>query len=178
MGLLEHWHCTLNDTMLTTVEQIHANCKKIKDRDGLDIVFIDYLQLMRTTEKTGNREQEVSTISRKVKLMAIELDLPVVLMSQLNRGVESRADKRPMLSDLRESGAIEQDADIVMFAYRDVVYNESATNDRGELLVRKHREGETGDFFFKHNEALTRFSDEDEQDYDIDMLSPGNDHPF
>ncbi len=178
LSLLEHWYCTLNDTMLTTIEQIHANCKKIKDRDGLDIVFIDYLQLIRTTEKTGNREQEVSTISRKAKLMAIELDLPVVLMSQLNRGVEMRADKRPVLSDLRESGAIEQDADIVMFAYRPAVYDETAPNDKGELLVRKHREGETGDIVFKHNEALTRFTDDDENDYDIDKLSPGNDKPF
>lgn len=177
IALLEHWNCTLNDSMLTTIEQIHANCKKIKDRDGLDIVFIDYLQLMRTTEKTGNREQEVSTISRKAKLMAIELNVPVVLMSQLNRSVELRGDKRPILSDLRESGSIEQDADIVMFAYRPVIYDEMAPKNEGELLIRKHREGETGDLKFKHNETLTRFTDDD-QDYDIDMMSPGNDKPF
>ncbi|GAG01786.1 unnamed protein product, partial [marine sediment metagenome] len=125
LNIIDHWDVTFNDTMLTSIEQIHANCKTIKDRKGLDIVFIDYLQLMRTTEKTGNREQEISTMSRKAKMMAVDLQIPVVLMSQLNRGVESRADKHPMLSDLRESGAIEQDADIVLFIYRDVVYNEA-----------------------------------------------------
>ncbi len=177
LHILENWHCTLNDTMLTTIEQIHANCKKIKDRDGLDIVFIDYLQLLRTMEKTGNREQEVSNISRKAKLMSIELGLPIVLMSQLNRGVEARADKRPMLSDLRESGAIEQDADIVIFVFREYVYNKDAQRDRGELIVSKHREGETGELIFKHNQSLTRFCDE-EDEYDIDKMSPENNKPF
>ena len=172
LSIIENWNVTFNDTMLTSIEQIHANCRTIKDRHGLDIVFIDYLQLMRTTEKTGNREQEISTMSRKAKMMAVDLQVPVILMSQLNRGVESRADKRPMLSDLRESGAIEQDADIVLFIYRDVVYNEmTPTPDVCELLIRKHREGETGDLEFKTNSSLTRFTDEDDIP-DIDMYSP------
>jgi len=172
LNIIDNWDVTFNDEMLTSIEQIHANCKAIKNRHGLDIVFIDYLQLMRTNEKTGNREQEISTMSRKAKMMAVDLQVPVILMSQLNRGVESRADKRPMLSDLRESGAIEQDADIVLFVYRDVVYNPETQNPGTcELLVRKHREGETGDFEFKTNESLTRFTDEDDIP-DVDLYSP------
>lgn len=170
--MVENWSVTFNDSMLTSIEQIHANCRTIKDRHGLDIVFIDYLQLMRTIEKTGSREQEISTISRKAKMMAVDLQVPVILMSQLNRGVESRADKRPLLSDLRESGAIEQDADIVLFVYRDVVYNDMTPHPEVcELIVGKHREGETGKFEFKSNESLTRFTDEDEIT-DIDLMSP------
>jgi len=175
LEVFDKWDVTFNDTMLTSIEQIHANCRTLKDRNGLDIVFIDYLQLMRTNEKTGSRENEISTMSRKAKMMAVDLQIPVILMSQLNRGVESRADKRPMLSDLRESGAIEQDADIVMFVYRDVVYNECTSNPEiCELIVGKHREGETGKLEFKTNESLTRFSDDDDQETDIDMMSPDN----
>ena len=172
LSIIEQWDITFNDEMLTSIEQIHATCKTIKDRRGLDIVFIDYLQLMRTNEKTGNREQEISTMSRKAKMMAVDLQVPVVLMSQLNRGVESRADKRPVLSDLRESGAIEQDADIVLFIYRDVVYNEmTPTPEMCELKVAKHREGETGTLMFRTNISLTRFTDEDDIP-DIDLMSP------
>jgi replicative DNA helicase len=177
LSVLNNWDVTFNDTMLTSIEQIHANCKTLKDRNGLDMVFIDYLQLMRTSEKTGNRENEISTMSRKAKMMAVDLQVPVILMSQLNRGVESRGDKRPMLSDLRESGAIEQDADIVMFIYRDVVYNDATPNPENcELIVSKHREGETGKLEFKSNESLTRFTDEDEI-RDIDLMSPES-RPF
>ena len=172
LDIIMNWDVTFNDTMLTSIEQIHANCKTIKDRHGLDIVFIDYLQLMRTTEKTGNREQEISTMSRKAKMMAVDLQVPVILMSQLNRGVESRSDKRPGLADLRESGAIEQDADIVLFIYRDVVYNAATPSPEiCEMIVGKHREGETGTFEFISNESLTRFTD-DKEVPDIDMYSP------
>ena len=172
LSIIEAWDVTLNDSMLTSIEQIHANCRVIKDRKGLDIVFIDYLQLMRTTEKTGSREQEISTISRKAKMMAVDLQVPVILMSQLNRGVESRKDKRPVLSDLRESGAIEQDADIVLFIYREVVYNDATPNpERCDLIVGKHREGETGRLEFISNESMTRFTDEEEIE-DIDLMSP------
>jgi len=146
--------------MIANIEQIHAMCKSIKDRKGLDIIFIDYLQLMKTAEKTGNRENEISTMSRKAKMMAVDLNVPVIMMSQLNRGLESRTDKRPMLSDLRESGAIEQDADIVMFIYRECVYEEHAPADKGEIIIAKHREGETGIVNFVNNESLTRFHDE------------------
>jgi len=172
LDIINKWDVTFNDTMLTSIEQIHANCRTIKDRHGLDIVFIDYLQLMRTNEKTGNREQEISTMSRKAKMMAVDLQVPVILMSQLNRGVESRSDKRPGLADLRESGAIEQDADIVLFIYRDVVYNAATPSPEiCEMIVGKHREGETGTFEFISNESLTRFTD-DKEVPDIDMYSP------
>lgn len=172
LDIISKWIVTFNDQMLTSIEQIHANCKSLKDRKGLDLVFIDYLQLMRTSEKTGSREQEISTMSRKAKMMAVDLQVPVILMSQLNRGVESRSDKRPMLSDLRESGAIEQDADIVLFIYRDVVYHPEVSNPEVcEMIVAKHREGETGSFEFISNESLTRFAD-DKDVPDIDMYSP------
>lgn len=179
LDIINAWEVTFNDSMITTIEQVHANCKIIKERKGLDIIFIDYLQLMKTTEKTGSREQEISTISRKAKLMSVELKVPVVLLSQLSRKCEERSDKRPMLSDLRDSGAIEQDADIVLFVYRDVLYDKNTDNpDIGELLVSKHREGETGQFEFKHNQALTRFNNISDQEIDIDLMSPEKDIPF
>lgn len=175
---IESMDVTFNEEMLADIEQVHALCNMIKEKKGLDVVFIDYLQLMKTKEKTGNREQEVSTISRKAKMMAVELNVPVILMSQLNREVEKRSDKRPMLSDLRESGSIEQDADIVIFIYRDSVYNEDAEKGIGELIISKHREGATGYTEFKHNESLTRFVDYDRNSnitdsimYDIDLYS-------
>lgn len=176
LDVINKWNITFNDSMLINIEQVHANCKAIKNRFGLDIVFIDYLQLMRTSEKTGNREQEISTISRNAKKMAVDLQVPVVLLSQLNRAVESRADKRPMLSDLRESGSIEQDADIVLFLYRDSVYNDTAKYDTGEVIVAKHREGEIGTFEFKHNSSLTKFWDVDNNIPDIDVYT--KDAPF
>lgn len=160
-SVFENYSVTFNDDMVSSVEQVHAICKSIKEREGLDVVFIDYLQLMRTTEKVGNREQEISTMSRKCKMMALELDVPVILLSQLNRGLESRTNKEPMLSDLRESGAIEQDADIVLFVYRDSVYNESAPENEGRIIVAKHREGAVGYCDFKHNESMTKFEDND-----------------
>jgi len=158
LSIINHWNVTFNDEMMVDIEQIHASCKMIKERRGLDIIFIDYLQLMRTREQTGNREQEISTMSRKAKMMAVDLGVPVVLLSQLNRSLEQRSDKRPMLSDLRESGAIEQDADIVLFIYRDSEYNETDAT-LGELIVAKHREGERGKCEFKYNNSMTRFAD-------------------
>jgi len=159
MRIIEKMNVTFNDDMIANVEQVHAIAKSIKDREGLDVVFIDYLQLMKTNEKTGNREQEISTMSRKCKMIAVDLNIPVVLLSQLNRGLESRTNKEPMLSDLRESGAIEQDADIVLFVYRDAVYNELSPEDEGRIIIAKHREGSTGYCEFKHNESLTKFWD-------------------
>lgn len=162
LNIINNWNVTFNEDMLTNIEQIHATCRMIKDRKGLDVVFIDYLQLMRTKEKTGNRENEISTMSRKTKMMAVDLKVPVILLSQLNRSLEARSDKVPMLSDLRESGAIEQDADIVQFIYRESEYNENSPKDEGILVLAKHREGERGRIPFKYNESLTKFCDIDD----------------
>lgn len=132
--------------------------RKLKNDDGLDLIVIDYLQLMSFTGKTDNKQQEVSEISRGLKRLAIELDIPIIALSQLSRAVESRADKRPMLSDLRESGAIEQDADIVSFLYRDDYYNPDS-EDKGitELIIGKHRNGEIGTLKFLFIAPSTKF---------------------
>ena len=131
----------------------------------------DYLQLMAANSKKGNREQEVSEISRLLKIMAKELNLPVIVLSQLSRAPESRADHRPILSDLRESGAIEQDADMVWFPYRAAVYGikniyindiEQDSNGIMEIIIAKNRNGITGSFFLKHNTALTKIEDIEE----------------
>lgn len=136
----------LDDTPALTLASLWSKCRRLKSERGLDLVVVDYLQLMKGTGKEQSREQEISGISRGLKGLAKEFNVPVIALSQLNRGVEQRADKRPMMSDLRESGAIEQDADLIMFLYRDEVYNEN-TELKGiaEVLVRKHRHGDIGD---------------------------------
>jgi replicative DNA helicase len=113
---------------------------------GLDMIMIDYLQLMNVSGRSESRQQEISTISRSLKAIAREMDCPVVALSQLSRAPELRADHRPMLSDLRESGAIEQDADVVMFLYRDEYYDkESERKNIADLIIAKQRNGEVGD---------------------------------
>lgn len=159
----DNWRVTFSDTMLNDIDQIHASAQSIKSKLGLDFIIIDYLQLLTSRDKNANREREVAENSRKAKLMAVELGVPVLLLSQLNRSLESRGDKRPMLSDLRESGAIEQDADMVLFVYRDCVYNETEGGSDGELIVSKHREGPTGVVQFNYNSSLTKFWDNDTQ---------------
>ncbi|MCM1024666.1 MAG: replicative DNA helicase [Prevotella sp.] len=132
----------LDDTAGITVPQMKAKIRRLK-RPGL--VIIDYLQLMNSGRRIDNRVNEISEITRQLKLMAKELDIPVVTLSQLSRAVESRTDKRPLLSDLRESGSIEQDADIVMFLYRDAYYNKDTPDPTlAECIVAKNRHGETG----------------------------------
>ncbi|GAA1930494.1 replicative DNA helicase [Streptantibioticus ferralitis] len=134
----------LDTTANTTVMEIKAKCRRLQQRSGLDLVVIDYLQLMTTGRKTENRQVEVSEMSRSLKLLAKELNVPVVVLSQLNRGPEQRADKRPMLSDLRESGSIEQDADLVILLHREDAYDkESARSGEADLIVAKHRNGPT-----------------------------------
>jgi replicative DNA helicase len=146
----------IDDTASITVQQIKAKLRRMKN---LGLVVIDYLGLIQTTLKTENRVQIISEITRQLKIMAKEMDVPVILLSQLSRGPESRTDKRPMLSDLRESGSIEQDADIVMFLYRDAYYNkESQQPNVAECIVAKNRHGETGTVNLIWDGQFTRFS--------------------
>lgn len=135
----------INDSGNTTLPDIQSQCRKIKSEQGLGLIIIDYLQLMGSTNKSLQREQQIAEISRGLKTMAKELACPVLALSQLNRGVESRPNKRPTTADLRESGAIEQDADVVMFVYRDEVYYPD-TKEPGiaEIIVGKNRAGEIG----------------------------------
>lgn len=134
-----------DDTPGITVAEMRSKCRRLKMEKGLDLVLIDYLQLMEGDGRTESRQQEISSISRNLKIMAKELDCPVIALSQLSRAPELRTDHRPILSDLRESGAIEQDADLVMFLYRDEYYHpDSDKKNIGEVIVSKHRHGETG----------------------------------
>jgi replicative DNA helicase len=125
--------------------EMMSKLRKLKLEKGLGLVIIDYLQLMESRKKSDNRQQEISEISRSLKIMAKELNVPIIALSQLSRAPEQRADHRPILSDMRESGAIEQDADMVMFLYRDDYYNEeSEKRNIVEVIIAKHRNGSTG----------------------------------
>ncbi len=148
----------IDDTGAISVLEARAKCRRIAAEHGLDLVIVDYLQLMRGSPGAQSREQEISEISRGLKTLAKELSVPVIALSQLNRAVEQRTDKRPGLADLRESGAIEQDADVIMFVYRDEVYNKE-TQDKGiaELIVGKQRNGAIGTVRCKFFHQYTRF---------------------
>ena len=147
----------LDDNPRVTVMEIRAKARRMKSREGLALIVIDYLQLMSGTN-TENRQLEVSEISRGLKILARELQIPVVALSQLSRNLESRSDKRPMLADLRESGSLEQDADVVMFLYRDEVYNaDSPEKGSAEVIVAKHRSGPIGTRRLAFLGAYTRF---------------------
>ena len=147
MGDLSEAPIYIDDTPGISINEIRAKCRKLKLEKNIGLVVIDYLQLVQGSSKRaqGSREQEISEISRSLKILAKEINVPVIALSQLSRAPEQRPDHRPMLSDLRESGAIEQDADIVMFLYRDDYYNEDS-EDKGlaEVIVAKHRAGSTG----------------------------------
>ncbi len=148
----------IDEYLNITVMEIRAKARRLKARyGGLALILIDYLQLMSGTG-AENRQLEISEISRNLKILARELGVPVMALSQFSRNLEARADKRPMLADLRESGAIEQDADVVMFVYRDEVYNPDSPN-RGsaELIVSKHRSGPIGTGRLVFLGAYTRF---------------------
>jgi replicative DNA helicase len=161
----------IDDTPALSVFELRAKARRLKSNHGIQCIIIDYLQLMTVggDSKTGNREQEISTISRSLKQIAKELDMPVIALSQLSRAVETRgADKRPQLSDLRESGAIEQDADIVAFLYRPEYYGLETSNDGtptaglGMLLIAKHRNGSLADVKMHFRKELAKFSDWEE----------------
>ena len=147
----------VDDTANITIGEMKAKLRRMND---LGLVVIDYLQLMSTGRRDGNRVNEVSEITRNLKILAKELNVPVITLSQLSRGPESRENKRPMLSDLRESGSIEQDADIVLFLYRDAYYTKSEENQEScECIIAKNRHGETATVNLRWDGQFTRFSD-------------------
>ncbi len=144
-GIIGRSHMIIDDTPGISVAELRSKCRKYKLEHNLGIIMIDYLQLMQGSKKAESRQQEISDISRSLKEIARELQVPVVALSQLSRAVEQRPDHRPMLSDLRESGAIEQDADVVMFLYRDDYYNKDTDRkDVAEVIIAKQRNGPIG----------------------------------
>ncbi len=148
----------IDDTPAITVTEMRAKCRRLKMEHGLDMIMIDYLQLMSGGSKAESRQQEISTISRNLKGLAREMNCPILALSQLSRAPELRADHRPILSDLRESGAIEQDADLVMFLYRDEYYfQDSEKKNIGEVIIAKQRNGETGSIELFWDGQYTRF---------------------
>jgi replicative DNA helicase len=149
----------IDDNPNLTVMEIRAKARRMKAKEGgLGLIIVDYLQLMTGRSSAENRQVEVSEISRGLKILARELDVPVVALSQLSRNLESRADKRPILADLRESGSLEQDADVVMFIYRDEIYDpESADRGMAEIIISKHRNGPTGRVKLSFIDHHTRF---------------------
>ena len=173
----------IDDTPALSIFELRAKCRRLKQQHDIKLVVIDYLQLMSSGGKGGNREQEISTISRSIKEIAKELDIPIIALSQLSRNVETRGgDKRPMLSDLRDSGAIEQDADIVCFIYRPEYYgltewaDGTPCNSQGEIIVAKHRNGSLKDVRLRFIGKYAKFANMDNFDeYAPDSLSPNKD---
>ncbi len=163
---LRGFNMHIDETAGISVSDLKSKCRKIKLEKGLDFVVIDYLQLMTTNNPSTSRQQEVSEISRELKALAKELNIPVLALSQLSRAVESRADKKPMMSDIRESGAIEQDADIIMMLYRPEYYGtnielaegEEVFDGKTQLLMTKHRNGATGELDFKFMKEINKFA--------------------
>lgn len=150
----------IDDAGLMTMDKLRAKVRQLRVKNQIDVLFVDYLQLMEGKSKRDSRQVEVSEISRGLKLLAKELDITVVALSQLSRKCEEREDKRPIMSDLRESGAIEQDADIIIGLYRDEVYwPESPDSGTAEILIRKHRNGPIGDVRVSFIEQSARFAD-------------------
>jgi len=157
-GVISEARVFIDDTPAMTVLDMRAKCRRLKAEGSLDLIMIDYLQLMRGHKSMDSREREISEISRGLKAIAKELNVPVVALSQLNCSVEARADKRPMMSDLRESGAIEQDADVIAFIYRDEVYNpETADKGVAEIIIAKQRNGPIGDVKLRFFHEFTRY---------------------
>ncbi len=162
---MQNIHIFIDDTPSITVMEMLSKCRHIKMTRGLDIVMIDYLQLISSggDSRRENRQQEVSEMTRSLKLMARELDVPILLLSQLSRAAEKRESHRPVLADLRESGAIEQDADIVMFIYREAYYKKYEGGQEAEIIVAKNRNGATGTATIAWNEDLASFQNLDQR---------------
>jgi replicative DNA helicase len=159
VGRLAEAPLFIDDTPGINLMEIRSKCRRLKQQHGLDLVIVDYLQLMQAHRRADNRVQEVAEMSRGLKILAKELDVPVVALSQLSRRPEDRTDRRPQLADLRESGSIEQDADIVAFIYRDEVYNpDSGHQGEAELIISKHRNGPTKTINLVFHAAKMRFT--------------------
>ncbi|HEX2159786.1 MAG TPA: replicative DNA helicase [Actinomycetes bacterium] len=159
LGKLADAPLFIDDSPGTTMMEIRAKCRRLKQRHGLGLVVVDYLQLMQPSKRFENRQQEVSEISRSLKLLAKELEVPVIAISQLSRQTEARSDRRPMLSDLRESGALEQDSDVVLFIYRDELYDaESARKGEADFILAKHRNGPTDTVTVTFQGQYSRFA--------------------
>jgi replicative DNA helicase len=174
-GKLHEAQIYIDDSPSISVLEMRAKCRRLKAEKNIDLVLVDYLQLMRGGANSESRQQEISEISRSLKALAKELDIPVVALSQLNRSLESRTDKRPMMSDLRESGAIEQDADVIMFVYRDAVYCEACKKRDGsctieghdkqaEIIIGKQRNGPIGSVSLIFNGEFTKFENKSRRD--------------
>ena len=160
IGHLSELPIYIDDTPSITVLQLRTKCRRLASERGLDMIFLDYLQLMDSDFRSENRVQEVSYISRSLKGLAREIDVPLMTASQLSRAVEQRQDKHPVLSDLRDSGSLEQDADIVMFIYRDELYNQNTESPHiADLMISKHRSGPTGTVQLYFRRHLAQFTD-------------------
>ncbi len=150
----------IDDTPSLNIMELRAKARKLKAQADIKLIVIDYLQLINSHVRHENRTQEISAISRGLKALAKELGIPILALSQLSRSLEGRMDKRPMLSDLRESGAIEQDGDVIFFIYRDVVYNPDTDNpELTEIIIGKQRNGPTGSFHTRFRGEVSRFED-------------------
>ncbi len=159
-GRLANLHFFIDDSAGLSILDLRTRARKLKIEHAVDLLIIDYVQLLSSSRLHENRHQEVSEISRSLKLLAKELEIPILALSQLSRAVEGRVDKRPMMSDLRESGALEQDADVIMFLYRELLYNPETENPNlAELIMGKQRNGPTGTVFLNFDREITKFSD-------------------
>jgi len=167
VSLLNEAPIFIDDTPAITPLELRARARRMKREHGLDLIIVDYLQLMQSTDTNENRATEISNITRALKGLAKELNVPLIAMSQLNRSLESRTDKRPVMSDLRESGAIEQDADVILFIYRDEVYNEDSS-DKGvaEIIIGKQRNGPTGKVLLTFLGKYTKFENYTSADFE------------
>jgi replicative DNA helicase len=158
-GVIGSSKLIIDDTPGISIQEMRSKCRKFKLEQGLDMIIIDYLQLMSGSGRSESRQQEISEISRSLKALARELNVPVLALSQLSRAVEQRPDKRPMMSDLRESGAIEQDADVIMFIYRDDYYNKDTEKPGvAEIIIGKQRNGPVGTVELAWMPKYTRFA--------------------
>ena len=161
-GPLSEAKIYIDDSAGLNIMELRAKARQLKEEKGIDIFFVDYIQLLDTSRKFESRQQEISFISRSLKALAKDLDVPVVAISQLSRAVENRTDHRPIMSDLRESGAIEQDADVILFVYRKEVYSKDEEDrGNGEIIISKHRNGPTGLIKVTFQEKFARFENQE-----------------